>query len=104
MRTGKRLRAEGVELVYREKMGPRVKPEDDTKTYRFAFVVSTKVSKLAVVRNRTRRLMSEAVRLWLKSIGVAPSIDGIFVARKELTLLTQEEVQKKVTELLGKIS
>ena len=37
-------------------------------TSRFAFVVSLKIEKRAVVRNRTKRLLSEAVRLLLPKI------------------------------------
>lgn len=40
----------------------------DSKT-KFGFVVSKKVHKRAVKRNRVRRLMRESIRLYIKSVG-----------------------------------
>lgn len=47
---------------------------------RFAFVASLKISKKAVVRNRTKRLFSEAVRVLLPQI--KKNQDIIFFAKK----------------------
>lgn len=48
---------------------------------RFAFVVSKNVDKRAVIRNRIRRVVREAVRLALPKI--TPGWDGVFLMRKE---------------------
>lgn len=42
----------------------KTNPQQDTK---FAFVVSKKIHKRAVVRNRIKRLMRESVRLMIKN-------------------------------------
>lgn len=102
MRTGKRIRGEGIELVV-SRQASAVSQQS-----RFAFVVSTKVSKLAVVRNRIRRLMSEAVRLWLKEKqdgkDMSGAIDGTFVVRKELVGLSQKDVERSVRVVLEKLN
>lgn len=46
---------------------------------RFGFIVSNKVSKKAVVRNRIRRQLHEVVRKLLPEIKT--SVDGVFITR-----------------------
>ena len=54
---------------------------------RFAFVVSSKVSKKAVVRNRIRRILSEAARMELKNIEPR---DIIMIADKKITGIAEK--------------
>lgn len=64
---------------------------------RFGFIISTKVHKKAVKRNRARRLLAEAIQ------GLLPQIrahfDVVFLAKK--TLIGQElgVVKKEVTQV-----
>jgi ribonuclease P protein component len=67
---------------------------------RFAFIVSTKIDKRATVRNRIKRLMSEAVRLSMDSI--KPGIDCVVIARRELVGLSMAEVQTRLVDLFRK--
>lgn len=70
-------------------------------TYRVAVVVSRKVHKSAVVRNRIRRRIYEAVRL------IAPQIkdayDLVFIVYSEqLAATSHEDLRRCVTEKLKK--
>lgn len=59
-----------------------IKPHNHQTLSRFAFVISKKISKKAVVRNRTKRLLSESVRLLMPQI--RKGCDVIFFAKKPL--------------------
>ena len=52
---------------------------NDAQTSRFAFIVSTKISKDAVDRNRFKRTMSDAVRL--STIDLLPGFDVVFLGK-----------------------
>ena len=73
MRTGRRVNAEGVQLIF---------TQNSLSVSRFAFVVPKSVDKRAVGRNRLKRLTRESVRLALPSL--APGWDGVFMVRKGL--------------------
>lgn len=70
--------------------------------YRVAVVVSKKVHKSAVVRNRIRRRIYEAVRLFFKD--KQPTVDLIFVVQ-DATLATAPAVQfqGEIAGLLKKV-
>ncbi len=90
MRGGKRVGAEGVQLIISQNSLP---------VSRFAFVVPVSVDKRAVVRNRLRRLVRESVRLALPKI--AHGWDGVFFVRKGLPD-TFTIVDRAVRDLLGR--
>lgn len=69
---------------------------------RFAFVVSTKISKKAVVRNRTKRLFSESVRLLFPQIKKGNDI--IFFAKKPLEKEKLQDILPIVEKGLKKAS
>lgn len=84
MKTGKRVVKNGVTLVYRT-----------SSMSRFAYIVSTKVDKRAVVRNRLKRLLSESIQ------HAAPQgIDCVMLGSKQLVGKTQEEIESIVREAL----
>ncbi len=66
----------------------------DDNNPKFAFVISTKISKLAVHRNRVRRAMSESVR---RNVARFPKgVDFVFLAKKEIVKKTTDEIMKEV--------
>lgn len=67
---------------------------------RFAFVVSTKTSKKAVIRNRIRRQLRELIRLNLAKI--KPGYDIIFSIQPQLVGKSYKEVEASAVAVLNK--
>ena len=70
--------------------------------YRAAVVVSKKVHKSAVVRNRIRRRMFELVRLNQTSLGDVDMVLTVF--NDQVASLPAAQLQEQVTTLLAKIN
>ncbi len=73
----------------------------DAEPTRFGFVVSTKISKDAVDRNRFKRTMSEAVRM--ESSRVKNGYDVVFLAKTYISRKPTSEVMKEVKAALAGI-
>jgi ribonuclease P protein component len=87
---GKTIRGSRISLVF---------ADNSRNKQRFAVVVSKKVMKSAVARNRIRRRVYEAVRLQQGKI--AKPVDCIFIVyNKEVMTMEFKELQKLVTDLL----
>lgn len=68
---------------------------------RFGFIVSKKVSKRAVDRNKIRRLLAEGAR---ENMGeIKEGVFGIFLAKKTLLGKKFGEVEKEIKEVFKKI-
>jgi len=82
-------------------MNLRYAVRDPRRPYRVAVVVSRKVSKAAVTRNRIRRRLYESVRT--SQVGVAAGTDLVFTVFDEhLAELPASELQAAVDGLLRK--
>lgn len=68
----------------------------DSKETRFAFVISKKISKSAVLRNRTKRILAEIIRKNLEKF--LPSKNIIITVKKILDLKQKEQVEKTILE------
>ena len=66
----------------------------DAHPIRFGFVISTKVSKLAVQRNRIKRAMSESARHNLKSL--KNGYDVVFLAKTTVEKKTTQQIMDEV--------
>lgn len=60
----------------------------------FGFIVSTKIAKEAVDRNRVKRAMSESVRI--NSINLIPGYDAVFLAKISIARISTAEIMKEV--------
>lgn len=67
---------------------------EDKDPSRFGFIVSTKIAKDAVDRNRFKRAMSEAVRI--ASIDLINGFDAVFLAKTSIVRVPTSEVMKEV--------
>ena len=74
-------------------------------TTKYAFVVSKKIHKRAVVRNRIKRLMRENIRLMLKENKIDFThkfLSIIFVAKQNAINCTFPDIENSLTNLLNK--
>ena len=69
---------------------------------RFAFVISKKISKFAVHRNRVKRAMSESVRRNVKLI--PRGIEFVFLAKKSIIEKTTDEIMREVQNFFTKLN
>jgi ribonuclease P protein component len=65
---------------------------------RFGFVVSTKISKKATLRNRVKRAMREGVRQNLTYI--KKGVDGVFLAKTAILNKPTPEIMKEVKDII----
>jgi ribonuclease P protein component len=70
----------------------------------FGVIASTKISKKAVIRNKIRRRIYEAIRLFLKeNPDTKKSIDAIFLTKKSITEADFKTISILITNILHKI-
>ncbi|HET7098839.1 MAG TPA: ribonuclease P protein component [Patescibacteria group bacterium] len=92
-----RVQNEGIVRQFKA-FGLAILKRDDNLPSRFAFIVSTKISKDAVDRNRFKRTMSEAVRL--SSSILVPGFDVVFLAKTIIVKFPTSEVMNEVKNAL----
>lgn len=66
----------------------------------FGFIISTKISKKAVVRNRIKRIITEVIRKRLNDI--AKGLDVVFLIKPAAVKIDREELEKEVNEIITK--
>lgn len=82
-----------------DNFGVFFKNRKDDMIPKFAFVISKKISKLAVNRNRVKRAMSESVR---HNVNKVPcGVDFVFLAKKSIVGKSTEEIMKEVQDFLS---
>lgn len=94
--------------IYKDTKGKRfsstffnlVVSEGEEKTSRFGFIVSKKVSKSAVLRNKTKRVLSKAVEGLIEEININKDI--LVISKKELGWEKIDEVKKCFTDIFNK--
>ena len=64
---------------------------------RLSIIVSKKISKLAVTRNRCKRKAREAVRL----ASMRPKYDYILVCLQDISNISQKEIEEDVKKIFG---
>ncbi len=80
--------------------GVAILKRDNTLPPKFAFVISKKISKMAVNRNRINRSLNEGVRRNLRDI---PSgYDFVFLAKKSISDRTTEEILDELRQFFLK--
>ena len=74
--------------------------ENDSNIKRFGFIVSRKISKKAVMRNKIKRRLREAVGARLKK--ARDGVDCVLVALPGIEKKDFADIEKSVDNLLGK--
>ncbi len=96
----KRVQDEG-RVFQSENFGIAFLDRKDADPSRFGFVVSTKIAKDAVDRNRFKRAMSEAVRT--SSTESNNGFDVVFLAKTSIVKHPTSEIMKEVKVSLKEI-
>jgi ribonuclease P protein component len=73
------------------------KDEDES---RFGFIISTKISKKAVTRNRIKRIMSEVIRFNLTKL--KKGLDIVFLIKPSIIKIDKIELEKETYEAITK--
>ncbi|MCX6725738.1 MAG: ribonuclease P protein component [Candidatus Shapirobacteria bacterium] len=101
-----RIKKEG-KLIQGSLFGLLVAPQisngietDINQASRFAFIISNKVSKKAVIRNRLRRWLSEVI--WSLKNETKKNFDGVFLVKKLMTEVNYFQVKEEVRLILQK--
>ena len=76
--------------------------ENNLEKTRFGFIVSKKISKKAVTRNKIKRQLREIIRHKLKQGQVKKGIDGAFVALQGIDSKEFGEIKENAGKLLRK--
>jgi ribonuclease P protein component len=77
-----------------------VRPRADKGPTRFGFIVSKKVSPLAVTRNKVKRGLGEGVRQ--NMIYIKPGLDCIVVAHPESARAYSSDLMQKISVAIDK--
>lgn len=73
----------------------------ETEEVKFGFVISKKISKRAVDRNKIKRRMSEVLRKRLSDF--KPGTRIIFLAKKNLLGIKTGEIEGEIDKLISKV-
>lgn len=76
--------------------------DEKAEPSRFGFVISKKFDKRATVRNRTKRLLREAIRNHLEEIPAG--FDIVFFVRPAIKGKTYERISAEVDKVLSEVS
>ena len=75
-----------------------IKKEPPKAAFRLGITVSTKIDKRAVLRNRMKRLIREAVRSLASKL--PPGIDLVIIARKNFSELSMQDIAAEIKKTL----
>jgi ribonuclease P protein component len=88
------------EFVQAQSFGLAVLKVEEKRETKHGFVVSTKVSKQAVQRNRIKRALSEAVRFL--TMDIKPGYDAVFLAKQQATKMSTDVIMREVRVALSR--
>ncbi len=98
-RNFKRVKEQG-KLYQSENFGVCVYKRDDDEISQFAFIISTKINKIAVKRNRVERAVKQGIRSNL--FRVPKNYDMIFLAKGGIMKKLTEEIMREIDDFFKK--
>ena|SRR3989339_1557710 len=87
-------------LFQSKSFGLEVFERKDNDPSRFGFIISTRISKKAVIRNKIKRIISSLLSQKIKSIN--KGLDVVFLIKPAITKLTKEQIEKETNEIITK--
>jgi ribonuclease P protein component len=94
------VKSEG-KLYQKKLFGISILERKDNKPSRFGFVVSKKVSKQAIQRNRINRAAQEAIRFEMTHI--KEGFDVVFLLKQEAAKSTTDEIMNAVRTAIKEV-
>lgn len=85
-------------LYQSKSFGVSVYDRKDNLNSRFGFIISTKISKRAVIRNKIKRIISEVIRQNLSKI--KKGLDVIFLIKPSIVKLAKKEIEDEVIKII----
>ncbi len=79
-----------------------VRKRGDYQPSRFGFIISAKIHKRAVKRNRAHRLLTEAIRSLLPKL--KPGFDSVFLVKKRIIGKELSEIKESTERIFKKAS
>lgn len=83
-------------MIQSKSFGMGIYNRNDNDPSRFGFIISTKISKKAVIRNKLKRIMSDTVRLCLNH--TKNGYDVLFLVKPHVLKTSRIELEKEVYE------
>ena len=96
-----RVKEDG-EVIQSESFGVSFIKKEDSEFSKFGFIVSNKISKDSVGRNRIKRAMKEAIRQSFGEVG--RGLDAVFFAKPYATRRSTEEIMGEVKVVVRKMA
>lgn len=93
---------QGGKLLQSQNFGVFVYQNRQASVCRFAFIISSKISKLAVHRNRVKRALNEVVRMNLSKI--PKGYDFVFLVKKSIVSKTTEDIMRETQNFFSSLS
>ncbi len=87
-------------LIQSSSFGVGVFNRKDSEPSRFGFIISTKISKRAVVRNKIKRIMSEVIRKNIESF--KKGYDVVFLIKPSVAKTEKKVLEKETYEIFAK--
>ncbi|KKP46517.1 MAG: Ribonuclease P protein component [Candidatus Woesebacteria bacterium GW2011_GWA1_33_30] len=87
-------------LIQSRSFGVEIYDRKDKDNSRFGFIISTRISKKAVTRNKIKRIISDYLRLNLGKIKTG--LDIVFLIKPLIVKLNREQIEKEINEIITK--
>lgn len=87
-------------MTQSKSFGMGVFDRKDNLDSHFGFIISTKISKKAVIRNRIKRIMADVIRINLDKI--KKGLEVLFLLKPSVVKLSREQLGKETYEAIVK--
>lgn len=87
-------------LIQSKSFGLGLYNRKDDEPSRFGFIISTKISKKAVIRNRIKRLMSEVIRQNIDKL--EKGYDVLFLIKPSILKIDKTAIENETYEIIIK--
>lgn len=87
-------------LIQSKSFGVEIYDRKDSDNSRFGFIISTRISKKAVIRNKIKRIISDYIRNNLEKI--KNGLDVVFLIKPLIVKLNKNHIESEINEIIIK--